>query len=52
MDTDKPLPLEIKAFFFFVSSFQLLKLSNPCLAFYGSTTQRLAYSNARFSICL
>ncbi len=46
MDTYKPLPLEIKAFFFFVSSFRLLKLNNPCLAFSGSTTRRLACSNA------
>jgi hypothetical protein len=38
MDTDKPPPLEIKAFFFFVSSFRLPKLSNPRLAFFGSTT--------------
>jgi hypothetical protein len=39
--------LEIKAFFFFVSSFRLLKLNNPRLAFSGSTTRRLACSNAR-----
>jgi hypothetical protein len=49
MDTDKPPLLEIKAFFFFVSNFRLLKLSNPHLAFFGSTTRRLACSNARFT---
>ncbi len=49
MDTDKPPPLEIKAFFFFVSSFRLLKLNNPRLAFSGSTTRRLACSNARLT---
>jgi len=49
MDTDKPPPLETKVFFFFVSSFRLLKLSNPRLAFSGSTTRRLACSNARLT---
>ncbi len=49
MDIDKPPPLEIKAFFFFVSSFRLLKLYNPRLAFSGSTTQQLACSNARLT---
>jgi hypothetical protein len=39
MDTDKPSPLEIKAFSFFVYSFRLPKLNNPRLAFSGSTTQ-------------
>jgi hypothetical protein len=38
MDTDKPPPLEIKALSFFVSNFRLSKLSNPRLAFSGSTT--------------
>ncbi len=47
MDTDKPPPLETKAFF--VSSFRLLKLSKPRLAFSGSTTRRLACSNARLT---
>ncbi len=51
MDTDKPFPLEIKAFFF-VSNFRLLKLNNPRLAFFGSTTWRLACSNVRLTICL
>jgi hypothetical protein len=49
MDTDKPPPLETKASFFFVSSFRLLKLSKPRLAFSGSTTRRLACSNARLT---
>jgi len=49
MDTDKPPPLEIKAFFFFISSFRFLKLSNPRLAFSGSTPRRLACSNARLT---
>jgi len=49
MDTDKPPPLEIKAFFFFVSNFRLLKFNNPRLAFSGSTTWRLACNNARLN---
>jgi len=43
MDTDKPPPLEIKAFFF------ILKLNNLRLAFSGSTTRRLACNNARLT---
>jgi hypothetical protein len=49
MDTDKPPPLEIKAFFFFISNFRLLKLSNPHFAFSGSTIGRLACSNAHLT---
>ncbi len=48
MDTDKPPPLEIKAFFFFVSNFRLPKLNNPHLASSGSTTRWFAYNN----VCL
>ncbi len=39
MDTDKPPPLEIKAVFFFISNFRLVKLGNPRLAISWSITR-------------